>query len=205
MSKLTFRDDSRAPLLCLPMHPAIASWQRSAKLDYFPPPPRSSAAAVQQPWAGAQSWLRALTRKLRAAGWTDAPDAPRGLLLALDHRALCAPGSRACRTTRLRVPRRPDADTLDGGAWRALLEGEDVRVLRSRDPVLQDVVHVLQCLFPGRFVLVHGAGGSMTATPPPAWMRAHERKVKEIWGCTGYDRLLAAGTIPQAALDKMAR
>lgn len=192
MSKLiAFRDDASAQLLCLPAQPAVSQWRRTTQLDYFGEP--SKHVALQQPWAGGGAWLRALARKLRAAGWIDAPEAHRGLLLALDHRG-------RSRTTRLRIPRRPDSDAADGGCWRALLESEDVRAARVREPVLQDVIHVLQCLFPGRFVLAHAGGRALTATPPAAWMRTHERRIKEIWGVPGYERLLHATAFPAAGL-----
>lgn len=189
---ITFRDDASAPLRCIEPQPAVSHWRHATQLDYFGTYNKHSA--LQQPWAGGSCWLRSLARRLKASdeGWVDAPCAQRGMLVSLEKRSHHA----AARRVNLRIPRRPDAPA----GWQALLTAEDLRVLRKREPLVQDLIHVLQCLFPGQFVLEHADGRALTATPPPEWMRKNERRIKEIWGIPGYDRLKNAAAFPAYAV-----
>jgi hypothetical protein len=197
---ISFRDDAHAPLLCLPDSSQVRRWRAKTQLDYFAEYSKyGKSSALQQPWVGGSSWLRSLAKKLRATGWVDAHDAPRGMLIALDLYVSTRP-----QPIRLRIPRRPDALTEDMYAdiWRSVFESEDLRAARAKLPLLRDVLHVLQCLFPGIFLLEHvrtDGGRLLTATPPADWMKQNEYRIKQTWGIPGYDRLKNAAPFPSWA------
>lgn len=224
--------------------------QRWRLLLTLPPqifPAYEKGARFRQPWRGAADWLCALAAELLESGcWFQAPDAPTGMLVAID----CFRNPRGQLTGRipLRIPRSPECiprhpdhpsggslppaspsppgspstqglknprrrttappaplpalDPTDGRFWRSMFEHSGLRALRSCFPALQDMMHVLQCIYPGVFVFVEEqmlVGGRRvwiaTATPPIDWVKAHKGNIREVWGRKGYQALKLASRV----------
>ena len=182
--------------------------------------PLTSADALGTLYARAHPWLLALKDVLvREYGWREKPVDSRILFLIE-----CTPPFRSSggipRVPQFNLQLPQHASTFFSPErriqWEMVFHSAMFATMRHTCQPIADILHLLQCLLTGMFVLVkeedvpgEGCWTTTRGLPPPEWISANESMLLQIFGTTHFRKLFRAATDKRLAfkvqLDKPTR